>query len=269
MPASRIPVIAVMLLLGSVAACSDGGATVRGARGSVMDSSAGTVALGLGEAAYRSADVASPATIAGTISVQTPPADSIVAVARDATVCGDSASVTEVKANGNALSNALVWVEDIPAGKPLPELRRATLSIEGCRFDPRVIAVPARSTINVFSRDRAHHEPIFYREGAGEPIEHVQTFDAGSVVPSEKIAKAPGIVEARNKRQPWSRAYIAVFNHPYFAVTNDNGGFRIDSLPPGTYTVKVWHERMAAPAEQRVTVGASGNGRVDLALALR
>lgn len=266
------------LLLSSVLACSGGeAATVRGARGSVVDSSAGTVALGLASTAPYS--VALPAEGAGVVLegiVRVASADSaavrdsVVAVNRDQAICGDSATVMELRpsAGQGAIANALVWIEGIGAGKPLPEIRRDKLTIQNCRFVPRIMAVPVGSTINVFSADRVEHDARFYREGAGEPVDHVRTFNAGSLVPSEKIASEPGIVEVRSRFQPWARGYIAVFNHPYFAVTDSNGTFRIDGLPPGTYTVKVWHEGLPRAAEQRVTVSPTGTGRLDVAVPL-
>ena len=271
----KLRICTEILLLSSALACSGGeAATVRGARGSVVDSSAGTVALGIGEAAYSPAGVTNGGSIVGTVRFQgtvdsAAPIrrDSIVAVRRDQSVCGDSASVTEIAAG--AAGNALVWVDGINAGKALPELRRDRVVIENCRFEPRVMAVPVGTTVNIFSRDRVEHDAQFYREGAGEPIDRVRTFNAGSIVPSERIGKEAGIVEARSSRQPWMRGYIAVFNHPYYAVTDNSGAFTIEGLPTGTYTVKVWHEGLSAPTEQRVAVAPNGRAQVDVALPLR
>jgi hypothetical protein len=234
-----------------------------------VDSVGGTVALGIGRArAYRPVATGATGAVAGTISLQSHGPDSVVAVGRDAKICGDSANVSETLSNGSSVANALVWVDGIAAGKRLPDVRRQTLTIEGCRFEPRVMAVVTKSTINVFSRDRVAHGPRFYREGAAESVEYIQTVDAGQVVPSEKIASTPGIVEVRCSEHPFARAYIAVFDHPYFAVTDAKGAFKIDSLPPGTYTVKVWHERLAKPVEQRLVIGPGGVARLDAALTL-
>jgi hypothetical protein len=271
MPQSRLGVGAAILLLSSVFGCSGGeAATLRGARGAVADSSAGTVALGLDDAvAYRAGAVAegAGATLEGTIKREarlapTSP-DSVIAVARDQQVCGDSVSIIET---GDALANTLVWIDGITSGKPLPELRRDRLTIHNCQFEPRVMAVPIGTTINIFSADGIEHDARFYREAAGDPIDEVRTFNYGSVVPSEKIAKAPGIVEVRSRLRPYARGYVAVFNHPYYAVTDSSGAFRIDGLPGGTYTVKVWHEGLPKPAEQRVTIAPNGSGRLDVAL---
>jgi hypothetical protein len=264
------PVIA-LILLSSLSACSDGSAaTTSGSRGKIVDSSGGTVALGLdSKAAYRPTALSATGSVGGTISLQGASADRTVAIARDNLVCGDSASVTETDANGMSLSNVLVWIDGLTAGKRLPEVRRETLTIERCRFTPRLLAVTAGTTINVFSRDGMTHTWRFYREGVEQPIDEIWTVDVGQVVPSEKIAKEPGIVEARDVQQPWARGYVAVFDHPYFAVTDDKGAFTIDSLPPGTYTVKVWHERMAQPMEQRVAIAPGGTGRLEVAVSLR
>jgi plastocyanin len=162
-----------------------------------------------------------------------------------------------------------VWVDGITTGKQLPTARRSTVTIEKCAFDPKMSAVVAGSTINVFSRDRATHSVRFYREGAGTPVASVMTVDAGQVVPSEQIAAKPGIVEARCEHHPWVRAYVAVFDHPYFAITDGKGAFTIDGLPAGTHTVKVWHEGMTEPVSQQVAVGAGGTGNVQLQVALR
>ena len=49
------------------------------------------------------------------------------------------------------------------------------------------------------------------------------------------------------------QGYIAVFKHPHFAVTDKDGSFDLRDLPPGTYTIKAWHEKLGTSA-QKVTV---------------
>lgn len=253
------------LILAAIA-CSDQAVA---SRGRVVESSAGTVELGIRTGGYTPGPVTAAAAMSGVVAATGTAGDSTVAVERDARVCGDSAVVRAVRLNGSSLANALVWVEGVTSGKPLPEARRATVTIERCQFDPKLTAVVAKSTVNVLSRDRAAHTVRFYREGHGTPVAMVQTVDAGQVVPSETIADKPGIVEARCEMHPWVRGYVAVFDHPYFAITDDTGGFTIDQLPAGTYAVKVWHEGMQQPAEQRVALSGSGAGRVQLQVALK
>jgi hypothetical protein len=265
----KLSVLAGILLIGSVPGCS--GRTEADAMDSkrVVDSSGGSVALGLDSArTYRPMAVSAAGSVGGTVSLQAASADSSVPVGRDPQACGDSAMVTEARANGSSLAGVLVWVDGISAGKPNSGARRETVTIEHCRFAPRLLAVNAGATINFFSRDPLTQTARFYREGSDEPLDEVRTMDAGQVVPSEKIARLPGMVQARGVEQGGSRGYIAVFDHPYFAITDESGAFTIDSLPPGTYTVKLWHERLAAPVEQRVVVTSGGRGRLDVTLTL-
>jgi hypothetical protein len=256
----------LLLLLSLLPACSDDGqaAEVAGGRSRIEGVAGGTVALGIKDLNYRPMAVGTAASIAGVVTLDTAAADSIVAVTRDRQVCGDSARVTETTP-----ANVLVWIEGITSGKPVPEIRRDQIVIEKCRYTPRVLAVVAGTTINVKSRDRMVVTSRFYHEGAPQPVAEVHTVDEGQVVPSEKIAMKPGIVEIRSPQQPWLRGYIAVFDHPYFALADESGRFTIDSLPPGTYTVKVWHERLDQPSEQRVVLGSGGTGQLQFRLAGR
>ena len=76
-------------------------------------------------------------------------------------------------------------------------------------------------------------------------------------------AKAPGLVQIRDDLHPWVRAYLAVTPHPFVAVTAADGQFRFDNIPPGRYTLVVWHERFGTK-QQRVRVDAHIETRVDL-----
>ena len=62
----------------------------------------------------------------------------------------------------------------------------------------------------------------------------------------------------------WMTAYIAVFEHPYFAVTAADGSFRIGDIPGGTYKLVFWHEKLGRKVK-KVTV--TGGGVSDASLA--
>jgi hypothetical protein len=53
----------------------------------------------------------------------------------------------------------------------------------------------------------------------------------------------------------WMNAYVGVLDHPYFATTGMDGKFSLKTLPPGTYTIEAWHEKLGTQ-EQKVTIGA-------------
>jgi hypothetical protein len=108
----------------------------------------------------------------------------------------------------------------------------------------------------------------FTRFGTRDTLTVTPFFNMGQVVASERIAKTPGLVEVRCVQHPWTRAYVAVFNHPYFAVTKPDGSFRIDSMPAGNYRLMVWHEGAAQPIERTVTVTAGAEAKMDIGMAL-
>ena len=213
-----------LALLSSVSACTENGASAA-SRGRATDSSGGTVSLA--SRPYRATSISAVGSVAGTV---------------------------------NPGGEALVWVDDIASGKPVGEIRRRTITIEKGQFLPRIQDVPVGTTINVFTRDHAGHSASFTR--GAEHVAEVRTMDAGQVVPSEAIASKAGIVEAKMNVQGGATAYIAAFDHPYHAVTSESGTFKIDSLPPGTYTIKIWRAGMTEPMAQRVAVAAGGVGQV-------
>ena len=64
---------------------------------------------------------------------------------------------------------------------------------------------------------------------------------------------------------PWMNAWTAVFDHPYFSVTSNDGSFTIENLPAGTYDVEIWHERLGTQTSS-VTVGENASASVDFVM---
>ena len=52
----------------------------------------------------------------------------------------------------------------------------------------------------------------------------------------------------------WMNAWVGVLDHPFFAVTGADGSFALKGLPPGTYTIEAWHEKLGTQT-QMVTIG--------------
>jgi hypothetical protein len=115
-----------------------------------------------------------------------------------------------------------------------------------------VQAVLSGATLNVRSSDRTVHPARFLRSVDGSTLGVVTEHDAGQVVPDETILAAPGRIEVRCDAHPWTRAWILAFDHPYFDVTDRRGGFELDSIPPGRYTLMAWHERLGTIEEEVV-----------------
>lgn len=212
---------------------------------------------------YRVTDVRNAGTIVGRVLVTAPtPEDTSVTVTTDPDVCGPSRQVPLVERRGDRLENAVVWLDDVRAGKPLPAERRYEIEHDRCAIIPRVQAAIAGGMLNVRSTDAIVHRARFVRDGA--TIDLVQETDDGQVVPTGKVLARPGLVEIRCDTHPWTRAWILVFDHPYFAVTNRDGTFTFDSVPPGRYTLRTWQSRLGE-RERTVTVKRGEDAKVEVA----
>ena len=246
-----------------LAACGRG-------NGSARDTSAarpaGRTFTNASAGAYATIDIAAPGRVTGTVTVggEIPP-DSIVRPTSDVTICGAEVTDAVIEHDGALLGGAVVWLDGVRAGKPLPLIRRYDIINEGCLVVPRVQAAIVGGTLNIRSLDPVTHRTRLVHQGAGKPIALVSETDEGQVVPLDHALDIPGQIEIRCDLHPWTRGFLAVFDHPYFAVTTTNGRFAFDSVPPGNYTLKVWQERLGATT-RGVVVAANGTVTVDVEL---
>lgn len=266
-----VPRFAALLACVGVVACSSDSAAAKDREARrVADSTARptttrpapTGSIDLGKRPYRPVQLASFGSVHGTIdSPRQPPVDS-------ATVAGRNCAgrPLPVSALAKRPTPVVVWIANAPTGKAYPVEKRAELASDDCVFDPPVQAAVVGTTFNVFNDDKEIHRFVFMPHGTKDTLTVMPFFNAGQVVASERLAKTPGVVDVRCVRHPWMHSYIAVFNHPYFAVTDDKGAFAIDSLPPGAYTMMVWREGMPAPKSQAVQVAANGTATVRLSV---
>ena len=221
-----------------------------------------TGSIDLGSGPYRPTQLASFGSVHGTIdSPSQPPVDSATVVGRK---CAGRPLPTAALVKGP--TPVIVWIANAPAGKPYPVEKRGDLASDDCVLDPPVQAAIVGTTFNVYNDDKEIHRFVFMPHGTKDTLTVMPFFNAGQVVASERLAKVPGVVDVRCARHPWMHSFIAVFNHPYFAVTDEKGAFAIDSLPPGNYTMMVWREGMSAPKSQAIQVVANGTATVHLSV---
>jgi hypothetical protein len=126
----------------------------------------------------------------------------------------------------------------------------AVVEQKGCMYMPHVLAVRANQPLHMVNDDPTSHNihptPANNREwNKAEP--------PGSSV-DEAFAREEIAIPVKCNVHPWMHGYIAVFKHPYFAVTGKDGSFDLSNMPPGTYTIEAWHEKLGT-STQTVTVG--------------
>jgi hypothetical protein len=210
---------------------------------------------------YKIAAVTTPGTITGTVDLDgVAPAPEVVQPTTDQNVCGKSVVARNVSVSGTRLADAVVWLTDIRTGKAFPLERRYDLTNNDCLLDPFVMAMTTNGTLNVGNDDRAVQTNRFINVGTGKIVALAPFNDDGEVVPVDRFSE-PAEVEVVSEQHPWTHAWIAVLDHPYFAQTDAKGTFKIDGVPPGKYQIRAWHpsigfadDSVTVPAGQQVSV---------------
>jgi hypothetical protein len=210
---------------------------------------------------YRVVPVSAGGAISGTVDFDgTPPAPTIIHPTSDQTVCGNSITEKNVSLSGTRVSGALVWLTDIRSGKAFPLQRRFELTNDNCTLDPYVQVIFTNGTLNVSNDDRTLHTDRFINVGTGR-IEAIAPFnDDGEVVPVDKF-REPAQIEVVCEEHPWTRAWLAVLDQPYYAETSASGAFTIADVPAGTYHLRAWHPLLGF-ADDSVTVTAGQQASV-------
>jgi len=130
---------------------------------------------------------------------------------------------------------------------------RARMDQRGQQFLPRVLAVPAGTVVDFPNNDTTFHN-VF-------SLSRVRTFDLGRFAPGRSGAvrfSRPGIVPIFCDIHSHMSAYVLVFSHPYFAVSDTDGRYEIADVPSGQYSLAVWSELgEAASRTVRVSAGAT------------
>lgn len=199
-------------------------------------------------------DTATASTIKGKVVLEgTPPDNPVLKTASDP-ACGTAEVRAEsYVADNGALQNVFVHVKDGLGNKYIFDTptEPVTLDQKGCRYIPHVLGVRVSQPLVISNSDETLHNvhgmPQHNREfNHGQPIvgmKHTVTFPTPEVM-----------VPFKCDVHAWMLAYVGVVPHPYFAVTGKEGTFELQSVPPGTYTIEAWHEKLGRQT-QTVTLG--------------
>jgi plastocyanin len=163
----------------------------------------------------------------------------------------DGLSVETVAVENGGLNNVFVYVKD-GLGKYYFDVpaQAVTVDQQGCRYRPHVFGVRAGQPIEIINSDPTLHNvnavaSVNRGFNFGQPMQGMKntaTFTAPEVM-----------VRIKCDVHGWMSAYAGILDHPYFAVTSSGGKFELKNVPPGTYTVEAWHEKLGAQT-QNVTL---------------
>jgi len=240
--------------------------------GAVAIAVAGCGNHGSGESSAPAARVDAPTagSITGTVTLDgTPPVSKPIDMsASPACVQANSLPVVApsvLTGENGALANVVVYVKsglgnyryDTPTDT-------AVLEQKSCMYEPHVVALMMNQPFEIQNNDPTMHNvhplPKHNRQwSTSQP--------AGSAALKSTFARPEFAMEVLCNVHPWMRAWIFVFDHPYYAVTSRTGKFELKNLPPSTYTIEAWHETYGAQ-DQTVTIGAKESKAISFSFKL-
>jgi hypothetical protein len=219
----------------------------------------------LDASAYQADPAIVGATIGGRITIAGPiPKAKPLPVHRDSTVCGmtipNEALIVDHGSRG--IVGVVVSLEGVKKGKPFSEDSTLVLENRTCRFVHRISAASVGTTLEIRNTDPIMHNTHIRRDTRMGPT----LINVSQPVGTKAILKPlalPGFFDTRCDAHPFMIGSIHVFEHPYFSVTDEAGSFEISKVPPGTYQLRVWHERLGVK-EQTIKVLSEASVTVDL-----
>ncbi|MFQ5703209.1 MAG: carboxypeptidase regulatory-like domain-containing protein [Gemmatimonadales bacterium] len=197
-------------------------------------------------------------TIVGTVRyAAAEPEARVIAVTKNQDTCGETLLSKQLMVVGGRVQYAVVHVEGAK-GKTMPE--HVTLMNHDCSFDPPIIAATAKSIVEIGNQDPILHNTHLRQRR--RTLANLALPHQGDKIQNSRALRRPGIVDVECDTHGWMTAKILVFDHPYFSVSDQAGRFTIVDVPPGTYTVKVWHE-ILGELDESVTVTAGATTAAD------
>ena len=137
------------------------------------------------------------------------------------------------------LKNVIVWIKDI---KYTGDTHKdpAIIDQKGCVYSPHVQGVMRNQPIIIKNSDGTLHN-IHSMANSNPQF----NFAMPQVVKKKetKFSKAEDPFYIKCDVHPWMKTWIGVFDHPYYAVTDENGNFKIENIPVGEYEVIAWQEK--------------------------
>jgi plastocyanin len=161
-------------------------------------------------------------------------------------------------APASEVRHVVVYLNDAPA-RPMPPVRVDILQRDET-FLPRVVAVPVGSTVGFPNDDPIYHN-VF-------SLSRAKAFNLGRYPRGQSKVQRfnkPGIVRVFCDIHSHMSATVMVFNHPWFAIPDEQGRFELTDVPVGERAVTAWHERLGETTD-RMTVEAGRPSVADFTL---
>jgi len=210
-------------------------------------------------------DTANAGGVNGSVTYAGADTDTVIAMNADP-VCASlhqtPVDTNEIALKDGKLGNVFVYVKSGLEGKSFPApTEKKELDQVGCQYTPRVMGLQVGQPLSVKNTDATLHN-VHALPTSNTEFNQAQP---QGLPPFDKTFDKPEVaVHVKCDVHPWMTSWVGVVDNPYYAVSDDGGGFSIKDLPPGKYTLEAWHEKLGTKT-QEVTIAP--NQTVDVTFA--
>lgn len=200
--------------------------------------------------AYDEMEVKDGGKITGQVKfIGSPPKFDPIKINKNQDFCGNEVqSEALILDKEGGVKFAVAYLENIDKGKPVVRNKQSDLDQKKCVFTPHVITMVKGTDLATTNSDAVLHNAnmeVKKEITDGDEAGGIQMFNFGQPKQNQvyiKKVRKMGQVKITCDSHTHMRSYALVFDHPYSVVTDDAGSFVIDNIPPGKYTLKLWHE---------------------------
>ncbi len=175
---------------------------------------------------------------------------------------GSENVIINKKTDPMTLRNVMVYVKEGIDKKYDAPSEAVVLQQHGCQYKPHVITMTEGQTLTVKNGDDTNHN-IHFLPKKNQEVNFTQPKKG---MTKDLNLEAESAFKVKCDVHPWMGCYIAVFTHPFHAVTGKDGTFELKGLPAGTYVVEAWHEKFGTQTME-VIVAVDETKEVDFTFA--
>ena len=158
------------------------------------------------------------------------------------------------------LRNVAVFLEGVQHGRAI-STASPVLTERRCTFVPHVLTVTAGTRLLLHNDDPVLNTFLAVEVQGGRTL-----FNEGLANQGQKLyrkIRRPGLIKVLCDVHPWEVAYLVAFDHPYHTVCDAEGRFALEEIPPGRYSLGLWHEKLGGK-RQPVDLAPGAHLQLDL-----
>jgi len=219
------------------------------------------------------ANAAFAGNITGTITLKgTPPGELQITKAKEDINCGKLHTTTPtthhwVVGPKGELANVVVMLKGMDGKSTGASAPPAELDQKGCEYVPSILAVQTGQKLVVKNSDPVLHN--VHTVSAAGNTDHNLAQMAGGPDLSFTFVKPENFLKFKCDVHDWMYAWVTVVDHPYFAVTDNDGKFIIKGVPPGKYTVQAFHRKAAPNGMEKEVEVKDGDATLDFTMEVK